>query len=149
MKENKQQFIELHNQGKSYEEIGKIFNISKQRVHQIIKEYSSPDKRRKIKTNHYRITKGLWKKGMDGRSVLAEVVRKRDNHTCLLCGKVWHEGQRRFDVHHLDEESENDKSCDNYKKFNRMITLCHKCHLNLKHIKDKMSKNWGLNTLRK
>ena len=82
-------------------------------------------------------TDSVWEKGMGGRDCLAEKVRVRDNHTCQICGKIWQEGKRRFDVHHLDENCESVLTCENYKKFDRMITLCHKCHLRLKHIRNK------------
>ena len=56
-----------------------------------------------------------------------ELVRKRDNHKCQLCGVKWIKG-RKFDVHHIyDENGENTKKCD--KEFNKQITLCHQCHL--------------------
>ncbi len=85
---------------------------------------------------------------LTGRDFLTELVRKRDNWTCQICGKVWKKGTRRFDTHHLDEENESIKTYENYKKFNRMITLCHKCHLNLRGVRNKMKKSWGKNTKR-
>jgi len=137
--------IQLKDKRYTYQAIGDIFGISRQRVHSIITGYKSPcDK--KITT---RILPG-WKasgiynsKGLGkftGTDFLAELVRRRDNYTCQICGKVWQEGQRRFDTHHLDEEDENNHTYENYKKLDRMITLCHKCHMSLKHIKRKMAK---------
>lgn len=87
---------------------------------------------------------GLHRKGlpnnyrMDGLLFLAEKVRKRDNYTCQKCGKKWVEGTRQFDVHHLEPENESKRTYENYKRINMMLTLCHKCHLNLPHIKAKM-----------
>ncbi len=79
---------------------------------------------------------------MDGKDFLREKVRKRNNHTCQICFKKWVVGTRRFDVHHIDIEFENNKT--NYtqdkKLLDRMITLCHKCHLNLPHIREKFRK---------
>lgn len=91
---------------------------------------------------------------MEGKDFLREKVRVRDKHTCQMCGKIWIEGTRRFDVHHLDEEAEgwdNRKTNKNKgsgksgiyqndkKNFDRMITYCHKCHLNLDSVRNKMS----------
>ena len=79
------------------------------------------------------------KEKIGGRDRLREQVKIRDNYTCQICGKVWEKGKRKFDVHHLDKELENNDSCWASKNFDRMITLCHKCHLNLRHIKEKQS----------
>jgi 5-methylcytosine-specific restriction endonuclease McrA len=66
------------------------------------------------------------------RDRVRELIRIRDNHTCQICGKKWVEGKRRFDVHHKDCDKEKTLQCDNYEKEkDNMITLCHKCHLNL------------------
>lgn len=62
-----------------------------------------------------------------GRDRYRELVRKRDNQKCQLCGAKWIKG-RKFDIHHIyDENGENTKKCD--KEFNKQITLCHQCHL--------------------
>lgn len=78
---------------------------------------------------------------MTGRDRLREAVRIRDNYTCQICGHVWDPKERRLDVHHMDEDKEGDvgRSYQNSKDSWRMITLCHKCHLNLGHLKKKMS----------
>jgi ribosomal protein L34E len=86
---------------------------------------------------------------MGGRDLLSERVRKRDNWTCQICGKIWEYGQRRLDVHHLDENKESIHTCENYKNFNRMITLCHKCHLNLDSVRRKMSIAYRKNSVDK
>lgn len=62
-----------------------------------------------------------------------EFVRIRDNQTCQRCGKIWQEGQRKFDVHHLDEDmfgKNRMKMAHKYDKENndKLITFCHKCH---------------------
>jgi hypothetical protein len=46
-------------------------------------------------------------------------IRERDKYTCQLCGKK--QGDRAFDVHHIDYNKLNCNS-DN------LITLCNKCH---------------------
>ena len=78
---------------------------------------------------------------LEGRNFLAEKVRIRDNHTCQICGRIWRKDQRKFDIHHLKIVNENNNTYENYKDFNEMITLCHKCHLNLDHIREKMKRN--------
>jgi len=41
-------------------------------------------------------------KKLEGREYNREKIRIRDKHTCQICGKNWEDGQRRFDVHHID-----------------------------------------------
>ena len=68
-------------------------------------------------------------------------MRQRDNYTCQIYNKVWEKGQRSFDVHHLNcLDAKTNKKYKNNKCFNEMITFCHKCHLNLKEHRKKMSK---------
>ena len=153
---NRKQIIEnLRNKRYTFQKIGEMLGVSRQRVQQISSgyKYIYPLKERKIKLNlKSPITKipedwiapimgnkPVWEKGFGGRDCLSEKVRARDNHTCQICGKVWQKGQRRFDVHHIDEENESIFTCDNYKKFDRMITLCHRCHLRLGHLRIKFN----------
>jgi len=81
-------------------------------------------------------------KQLEGRDFLREKIRERDNWTCQICGKIWNKKTRRLDVHHLDLELEgyNGSKYRANLQFDKMITLCHKCHLTLYHIKDKMRK---------
>jgi len=149
MNDKKEIIISLRNKRYTFQRIGDILGISRQRVHQILynnqRKNPKPEKKIVLKDiSHYRQINGVYNsKGLgnlSGTDFLAELVRKRDNWTCQICGKVWKKGQRRFDVHHIDEKDENKHTYANYKKFDRMITLCHKCHLNLEHIRKKMSK---------
>jgi 5-methylcytosine-specific restriction endonuclease McrA len=143
----------------SYTEIGKLLNLTRQRVHQIFKKtdfYKNqkleiPNEIKKLLGNK-NITK-VTGMGNGSRDRIRELVRIRDNHTCQICKKVWVKGQRRFDVHHEDESREGmDRD---YRKLrlsgysivkedrtilDRMTTLCHKCHLNLDHLRKKMSR---------
>jgi len=140
MNDKKDIIISLRNKRYTFQRIGDILGISRQRVHQILynnqRKNPKPEKKIVLKDiSRYKRTNGL-----SGTDFLAEIVRKRDNWTCQICGKVWKKGQRRFDVHHIDEKDENKHTYANYKKFDKMITLCHKCHLNLEHIRKKMSK---------
>ena len=69
-----------------------------------------------------------------------ELIRIRDNHTCQLCGKIWIKEQRKFDIHHKDYDNKKTRQCDNLEKESEnMITLCHKCHLNLPEHRKAMS----------
>lgn len=78
--------------------------------------------------------------GGNGVNFVREIIRIRDNHICQKCKKMWISGNRRFDVHHLDGEMESTQNIK-YDKENmdRLVTLCHKCHLNLHSIRRKMS----------
>ena len=64
---------EMLKQRKTYAEIAKILDISKQRVHQIYKDYipTSPE--------------------------IKERIKKRDNRRCVLCGF-----RRPLEVHHIN-----------------------------------------------
>lgn len=66
-----------------------------------------------------------------GREYVREVVRIRDKRTCQSCGKKWMDGQRRFDVHHLNNLCGlKSRSYDRLSDIDGLITLCHKCHYN-------------------
>lgn len=76
---------------------------------------------------------------LEGLDFIREKVRQRDNHTCQSCKKQWKLGQRRLDVHHLDLKMESRKRyAYDSKHLDKLITLCHKCHLNLPHIRAKL-----------
>lgn len=76
-----------------------------------------------------------------GYHATLRAVRERDNHTCQKCGRIWKEGERRFDVHHLNEYEGKNKKFRIDHKIDELITLCHTCHMNLPHIRKKMSIN--------
>ncbi len=166
-------FKELYQSGKTLREIGEQFNISKQRVFQIIyrpkyiskirikhsKEFFeilinerrriiyrliklvSPEVIKKVLQNLVDYNQSLrpintlnitQETGMKigGRERYRELVRKRDDYKCQLCFYKWEKGQRRLDTHHIyDKNGENSKKCD--KEFDKMITLCHRCHLRI------------------
>ena len=136
----------------TYEKVGEMFNISRQRVHQIYKSYVSPIvKKEKLKTiladkifnNIGNLPKGNTTQltGIygDSRNRIRELIRIRDNHTCQYCGKKWEEGKRRFDVHHLDEDKNKTRQYDKIEEADNMITLCHKCHMNIPGHRETMS----------
>jgi 5-methylcytosine-specific restriction endonuclease McrA len=76
-----------------------------------------------------------------GRDLNREKVRVRDNHTCQDCGKKWEEGQRRFDVHHLNNLcGKKSRGYDKISEMDILITLCHKCHFNRPEHKTKINK---------
>lgn len=76
---------------------------------------------------------------LEGLDFIREKVRVRDQHQCQKCGKKWVKGKRRFDIHHLEDRMESVRDYQ-YDKNNmdKMITYCHKCHLNLHGVKRKM-----------
>ena len=78
--------------------------------------------------------------GLMGYRATIEYVRKRDKHTCQMCHRKKKKGERNLDVHHMDEAEEGkDKEFRENHHPERMITLCRQCHLNLPHIRKKMS----------
>lgn len=85
---------------------------------------------------YFKRTNGSNLQGMDRTR---QIVRLRDKNTCQSCGKVWVQGTRRFDVHHLDGLcGKLSRSYDKASSIGRLITLCHRCHLNLPEVKEKM-----------
>jgi len=156
--------LQLKKQRYTDQYIGNLLGLSKQRIHQIRTGYSSykrklPPKRKlsdfekSAYFHHLHYAKEhiellpkekqekLKKQKLGGIELLCELVRIRDNHTCQICGKVWHKGMRKFDVHHCDPvlEAKENKTIDDYKGV-ELITLCHKCHLNLLQIREKMNR---------
>lgn len=159
---NKQEIVKKYEEIKNYTWVGALYGISRQRVHQLVTGYTSPSrklvfdrvkkiyipKELKIWTMKKRESLGIFgdvKHIKGGRDKIRELVRIRDKYTCIKCGKIWVEGSRRFDVHHLDPEQEGKKArgegCTKYDKENmdKMITVCHKCHYNLDVVKNKIS----------
>lgn len=150
-KKRREEVIKLRSYGNSLQEIGKKFNISRQRVYQII---NNPPRNgqcfacgkmsetiRKICSicfnKYFNRESGGCLEGLD---YIRECVRIRDKHTCQECGKVWKKGQRRFDVHHLDGQcGKKSQSYDRKANMDGLTTLCHKCHLNLDEVRHKMS----------
>lgn len=136
--ERKQIIQNLRNKNYTYQQIGNLFYISRQRVFRILHQlppipYS------------YNYGQPISDGGI-GR--VREIVRIRDNYTCQICGKVWKEGQRRFDVHHLDFDKNKSRRYDKVSEISNMTTLCHKCHLNLpEHRKAMRKENRNLSTV--
>lgn len=143
-KQDRKNFIgELVDRGLSYKKIGKMLGISRQRVHQIYRDYSStppaPVTYEPKPSNRKIDTTGL--SGFSGRDYVREAVRKRDGYACQICFKGWESGQRRFDVHHLNGLcGKKSLGYDRIKDHLGLITLCHKCHLRLHNIREKLTK---------
>lgn len=140
---DKKEFItELREKRLTYQEIGAMLGITRQRVHQIDAGYKSPSqitstKKEEIKKGIRLDTKGLGH--LKGRDMVREAVRRRDNYQCQICLKKWKKTQRRFDVHHLNGLcGKKSKGYDKVTDGNVLITLCHKCHLNLHSVRNKM-----------
>ena len=73
-----------------------------------------------------------------GRDVVRELVRKRDNYTCQICGKKWKTKMRRFDIHHLNGIcGKKSQGYDKLENAKNLITYCHKCHMNLPEVQKK------------
>lgn len=115
--------ISLRGQGKTLKEIGDFYGVTRQAIGiRINKGFP--------KKNPAVITHGLSGK-FSGRDLVREQVRIRDNHTCQDCKKIWVNGKRRFDVHHLNGLcGKKSKGYDNTKSMDGLITVCHKCHYN-------------------
>ena len=103
--ERKKQMKQLKEKGLSYGSIGKLFDISRQRVHQLISGYVNTDKRKRNKNKEL--------------NKLFESVFERDNNECQIC-----EGKDTLIIHHIDKNWRNNIS-------NNLVCLCNICHLNL------------------
>lgn len=135
-------------QGMTYTDIAYILNVSRQRIHQIKTGYKSPRKKNPYVIIPSKIKHPVLKRipgdtiGYEGRDLTRHLVRLRDKNSCRICGKKWEKGNIRFDIHHLNGEcGKNSRGYDSIKDMNGLITLCHKCHLNVDSVRNKMSKS--------
>ncbi len=103
----------LRSKGLSYGQIGKLWGISRQRVHQILSGYENN-------------LKAIRENGWYGTMRL--IVLERDNHKCTKCG-----GSNNLLIHHIDGD-------DNRNRENNLVTLCHSCHA---FIHKELSPHWG------
>lgn len=74
--------------------------------------------------------KESWRR--EGREYVRGLVRFRDDNTCQICKTKWQEPERRFDIHHK-EDNQGSKKYDGPDQMDKLITLCHGCHLKLHH----------------
>jgi len=128
MDKRKAQMQELKDTGYAYSSIGKIFNVSRQRVHQILSGYAKPRKERVKKLSKAYIR-------------IRQLVLARDNYTCQVCGQV----STRLYVHHKDHNgygatNKPDNSLSN------LITVCPSCHI--KHHRNISTRNRDVVSLR-
>lgn len=82
-----------------------------------------------------------------GRDYTRELARQRDNRQCQKCSKKWQEGKRRFDIHHINGCGYKSQHYDRIADLPNLITYCHKCHLNLHSVKQKMKTKTGMNKI--
>lgn len=127
---------ELRAKKYTLEFIGNMFAITRERVRQIVKNEIRQQKLI-VKANTISKTTGM---GSGARDRYRELIRIRDGYTCQLCDWKWVKGERRLDIHHLDEQitGKIDTKADlktsyDFKHPERCITLCHRCHLRLHH----------------
>lgn len=83
--------------------------------------------------------KQALKTGSMGYLATLEFVRERDKHSCQMCGRKRKKGERQLDVHHLNEFEGKDKEFREDHEPDKMVTLCRRCHLNLPHVRKRMS----------
>jgi len=96
---------ELKNKGLSYQAIGLVFGISRQRVHQLISGYDKPRK------------SGQHPNGWYTKIKLSVLVR--DDMKCQKCGET-----DSLTIHHIDGDDRNND-------IPNLLTLCNNCHLDL------------------
>ncbi len=127
-----EQIQSLRNKRYTYQQIGNLFGISRQRIYQILHPFDIPfsilKNKKEIKkviiSKNITITK-LTKMKYGSRDRIRKLVRIRDNYTCQICGKVWQKGQRRLDIHHLDCDNNKTKQNDKFYDNGTWSILCH------------------------
>lgn len=78
-----------------------------------------------------------------GREHTRSLVRIRDKNTCQICFKKWKLGQRKFDVHHLNGQcGKKSRGYDKVAEIDGLVTLCHKCHVSLDSVREKMKEGY-------
>ena len=100
--DKKQIIQQLRKKRYTYNQIGKLLNISRQRVHQIF-------------------TKAKYKKGSPNS--FRDIIRDIDNNECQVCGRknCNDSNKRKLSVHHLDGNNKNNS-------FHNLMSLCSQCH---------------------
>lgn len=109
------QMTHLRREGLSCAQIGKLFGVSRQRVHQNTSGYQ--------RLNHSGRHKNGW------YAVLKSQVYERDHHTCQHCSST-----ESLIVHHIDND-------DNNNEVGNLLTLCKSCHLVLHAPQNGMEKS--------
>lgn len=157
LKERFNKIKTLRKKGKTLQEIGDIYKVSRERIRQIL--VSQP----MIKIRECSLCGETFSgfnlgsqrlcfkclsliKGKEGRDVTRFLVRFRDKFTCQDCGLVRTDEDvkkhnssisglkgkiKSLDVHHLEGLcGKKTKDYDQIKDIYKLITLCHKCHYN-------------------
>lgn len=109
---NKENMVRLKQRGYSYAAIGKLYGVSRQRVHQLISGYGR-------NLRNLQNSKNGWYRQIH------DSVIKRDESKCQKCGAT-----KDLLVHHIDGNVANNA-------FHNLITLCNNCHLDLHRPKGK------------
>ena len=92
------------------------------------KQIFTKETRRKMSIAHTGSNNSRWKGGItrlpysfNFNKELKAFIRKRDHHTCQLCGRMQRRFERNFPIHHI-----------NYDKMDcgqgNLITLCNRCN---------------------
>jgi len=121
---NKEEVIALRQQGLTFQEIGVMFGVTKQRAHQVFhlpapKVYEgtwySRMRRDPVRLEHYRKMKRENTRGrlcINGKSIKVR-KRPRPDGICELCGRE----ANKLDYHHWDDEHPE-----------QGVWVCYKCH---------------------
>lgn len=149
MEQREKEIRVLRKKGNTLQAIGTKYGITRERVRQILLK-----KETVVKEEVFCVCgKKVWKKARifckkhslrilassGGRDHSRDIVRIRDGDKCQICFRLWKEGERKFDVHHLNGMcGKNSLGYDSTKDITGLITLCHKCHLSLESNRQKM-----------
>ena len=87
-----------------------------------IMEFKKGDKRIVGKNNpNWRGGISFEPYGKDFNNALKELIRRRDNYKCQLCGAPQEEFYKKLDIHHINYNKKDNNP-------NNLITLCPFCH---------------------
>lgn len=159
---------EMRSTGVTLKEIGDSFNITRERVRQILlTEFPTKTNFRVLSELEIYLTSVNQ---ITGRSRAREMVRLRDKHTYQDCGVIKKtkdildfnstlkslKGKiKSLDVHHINGKcGKNSVGYDSPKDLSEIITLCHKCHYNrpehkcqTKEFGSSVSSGWAKNRI--
>lgn len=143
--------VTLRHRRFTYSQIGRLLCLSRQRVQMAYEEHRTADVPPLLKAKRYGDLRDALKHvqpilftrpgfdphGVPGAglvSLVREMVRRRDGYRCQMCYRKARPGERKLDVHHLDERMEGEPVSglpDANLEPDDMITLCHQCHMRI------------------
>lgn len=109
----------LKNKRYTLQQIGDLFGITRQRVHQILNE---PTKIKKLKRHKKKWDRrAYYKQLFEKKEKEKDTLREYFDNRCQVCGKHQKREKRRLAMHHLDQNKQNNN-------IKNLMVLCSQCH---------------------